>query len=132
MEENLVRPRAECLSNYTPLGRNRKGRRWPNSHKGFSLYNNPKSGEGLIYNVQWFNTICGLGEGSGKCSSSIYKKVIAHLQVPVMCIKQKYKVPNQLGNKNNPKKVDLTLITVYLRLALDMDFLKSGVLLFII
>lgn len=54
------------------------------------------------------------------------------MQVPVMCIKQKYKVPNQLGNKNKQKKVDLTLITVCLRLALDMDFLKSDVLLFII
>lgn len=51
------------------------------------------------------------------------------MQVPVS-IKQKYKVPNLLGNKN--KKVDLTLITMYLRLALDMDFLKSDVLLFII
>lgn len=57
-----------------------------------------KPGEGLINNVQWFNTICGLGEGTGKCSSSIYKKVVSHLQVPVMCMKQKYKVPNQLGN----------------------------------
>lgn len=73
-----------------------------------------------------------LGEGPRKCSNSTYKKVVAHLQVPVMCIKQKYKVPNQLGNKNKQKKVDLTLITVCLRLALDMDFLKSDVLLFII
>lgn len=53
-----------------------------------------------MYNVQWFNTNCGLGEGPGKCSNSTYKKVVAHLQVPVKCIKQKYKVPNQLGNKN--------------------------------
>lgn len=52
------------------------------------------------------------------------------MKVLVMCIKQKYKVPNQLGNKNKTKKMDLTLITVCLRLALDMDFLKSGVLLF--
>lgn len=48
-----------------------------------------------------------------------------------MCVKQKYEVPNLLGNKHK-QKVDLTLITVYLRLALDMDFLKSDVLLFII
>lgn len=82
-----------------------------------------------MYSVQWFNIICGVGKGPGKCSSSTYKKVVAHLQVPVS-IKQKYKVPNLLGNKN--KKVDLTLITMYLRLALDMDFLKSDVLLFII
>lgn len=56
-----------------------------------------------MYNVQWFNTNYGLGEGPGKCSNSTYKKVVAHLQVPVMCIKQKYKVPNQLGNKNKKK-----------------------------
>lgn len=49
------------------------------------------------------------------------KKVVAHLQVPVMSVKQKYKVPNLLGNKNK-KKVDLTLITVYLKLALVWIF----------
>lgn len=33
-----------------------------------------------------------------------HKKVVAHLQVPVMSVKQKYKVPNLLGNKNKQKK----------------------------
>lgn len=93
MEENLVRDsvQAQAWIAY-PITHHLAGIEKEGDgqilNKGFSLYNNPKSGEGLVYNVQWFNTICGLGEGSGKCSSSIYKKVIAHLQVPVMCIKQ--------------------------------------------
>lgn len=55
-----------------------------------------------MYSVQWFNIICGLGKGPGKCSHSTYKKVVAHLQVPVS-VKQKYKLPNLLGNKYKQK-----------------------------
>lgn len=32
-----------------------------------------------------------------------HKKVVAHLQVPVMNVKQKCKVPNLLGNKQKKK-----------------------------
>lgn len=56
-----------------------------------------------MYNVQWFNITCGLGKGPGKCSNSTYEKVVAHLQVAVVYVKQKYKVPNLLGNKNKQK-----------------------------
>ena len=59
------------------------------------------------------------------------KKVVAHLQVPVMSVKQKYKVPNLLGNKNK-KKSGFNFNYCVLEVGFGMDFLKSDVLLFII
>lgn len=51
-----------------------------------------------MYNVPWFN-VYGLEKVQEKHYNSTYKKVVTHLQVPVMCVKWKYKVPNLLGNK---------------------------------
>lgn len=57
-----------------------------------------------MYSVQWFNIFVVKERDKEDVLIPCHKKVVAHLQVPVMSVKQKYKVPNLLGNKNKQKK----------------------------